>query len=123
MDLMKATLNRHTEAKKIDPGMMQSVEEHQDLEYEEPATGDIKDAQNETPAGNEATKKFELDPGMMQSAEEHQDVRSKDVAVMPVKGLKKWRRGRKLIAGRRGEPKKLIRGNRGTRKKLATACI
>jgi hypothetical protein len=56
MDFMKSTLNRQTEAKKIDPGMIKS-------------------------------------------AEEHQDVRSKDVAVMPVKGLRKRCRGRKSTAG------------------------
>jgi uncharacterized protein YPO0396 len=32
-----------------------------------------------------------IDPGMMQFAEEHQDVPNEDVAVMPVKGLKKRR--------------------------------
>jgi hypothetical protein len=100
----------------------ESVEEHQDLECEEPASGDIKDDQNETTAGNEATEKIELDAGMMQSAEEHQDVRSKDVAVMPVKGLRKRRRGRKSTAGRREEPKEIIRGNGGCRSKLAATC-
>jgi hypothetical protein len=64
----------------------------------------------------------EIDPGMMQSVEEHQDVLTEDVTVMPVKGLKKRRRGRKSTAGRRGEPKKLNRGNCGSRKKLAAAC-
>jgi hypothetical protein len=53
---------------------------------------------------------------------EREDVPSEDVAVMPVKGLKKRRRGRKSTAGRRGEPKKLNRGNCGSRKKLAAAC-
>jgi hypothetical protein len=92
------------------------------LEYEEPVSGDIKDDQNETPAGNEATEKIEQDPGMMQSVEEHHDVPIEEVAVMPVKGLKKRRRGRKSTAGRRGEPKTLNRGNCGSRKKLAAAC-
>jgi hypothetical protein len=69
-----------------------------------------------------ATKKTEQNPEMMQSAEEHQDVPSEDIAVMPVKGLKKWRRGRKSTAGRRGEPKELNRGNCRSRKKLAAAC-
>jgi hypothetical protein len=59
---------------------------------------------------------------MMQSAEEHQDIVSEVAAIMPVKGLKKWRRGRKLIAERHGEPKKLNRGSCGSRKKLAAAC-
>jgi hypothetical protein len=59
---------------------------------------------------------------MMQSVEEHQDVPIEEVAVMPVKGLKKRHRGRKSTAGRRGEPKKLNRGNCGSRKKLAAAC-
>jgi hypothetical protein len=67
-------------------------------------------------------EKIEQDPGMMQSVEEHQDVPNEDVAVMPVKGLKKRRREQKSTAGRRGEPKKLNRGNFGSRKKLAAAC-
>jgi hypothetical protein len=33
-----------------------------------------------------------INPGMMQSVEKHQDVPSEDVAVMPVKGLKKRHR-------------------------------
>jgi hypothetical protein len=63
-----------------------------------------------------------INSGVMQSIEEHHDVPSEDVAVMPVKGLKKRRRGRKSTAGRRGEPKKLNRGSCGSRKKLAAAC-
>jgi hypothetical protein len=63
-----------------------------------------------------------MDPGMMQSAEEHQDVPNEDVAVMPVGEPRKRRRGRKLIAERRGEPKELNRGNHGSRRKLAAAC-
>jgi hypothetical protein len=54
--------------------------------------------------------------------EEHQDVPSEYVVVMPVKGLRKRRRGRKSTAGRRGEPKELNQGNHGFRKKLAAAC-
>jgi hypothetical protein len=75
-----------------------------------------------TTAYNEAIEKIETDPGMMQSAEEHQDILSEDVAVMPVKGLKKRRRVWKSTAGRRGEPKELTRGNCGSRRKLAAAC-
>jgi hypothetical protein len=55
----------------------------------------------------EATEKIEPDPEMMQSAQEHQDILSEDVAVMPVKGLKKRCRVRKSTAGRCGEPKEL----------------
>jgi hypothetical protein len=69
-----------------------------------------------------ATKKIEQNPKMMQSVEEHRDVPGEDVAVMPVKGLKKQRRGRKSTAGRRGEPKELNRGNCTSRRKLAAAC-
>jgi hypothetical protein len=73
-------------------------------------------------AYNEVTEKIETDPGMMQSTEEHQDILSEDVAVLPVKGLKKRLRVRKLTAGRSGEPKELTRGNCGSRRKLAAAC-
>jgi hypothetical protein len=68
------------------------------------------------------TEKIELDTGMMQSIEEHQDVPSEDVAVMPVKGLRKRRGIWKSTAGRRGEPKELNRGNHGSRRKLAATC-
>jgi hypothetical protein len=91
-------------------------------EYEEPASGNIKDDRNEKTSYSEATEKIEKNPGMMQSVGEHQDVPSDDVVVKPVKGLKKRRRGRKSTAGRRGEPKKLNRENCGSRKKLAAAC-
>jgi hypothetical protein len=92
------------------------------LEYEEPASGNIKDDQNETTSCNEATEKTEQNPETMQSIEEHQDVPSEDIGVMPVKELKKQRRGRKSNAGRCREPKELNRGNCGSRKKLAAAC-
>jgi hypothetical protein len=45
------------------------------------------------------TKKTEQDPGMMPSMKEHQDTPTEEVAVMPVKGLRKQHRGRKLTAG------------------------
>jgi hypothetical protein len=92
------------------------------LEYEEAASGNINNDRNETTADNEATEKIEKNRGMMQSIEEHQDVPNEDVAVVPVNGLRKRRRGRKSTAGRRGEPKELTRGNCGSRKKLAGAC-
>jgi hypothetical protein len=67
------------------------------------------------------TEKIEQDTEMMQSAEEHQDVPSEDVTVMPVKGLKKWRRVRKSTAGRRGEPKEGTRGYYGSQRKVTVA--
>jgi hypothetical protein len=100
----------------------EAVLERQRVHDEETAIHSLKDDRNETTAYNEATEKIETDPGMMQSAEEHQDIPIEEVAVMPVEGLKKRRRGRKSTAGRRGEPKKLTRGNCGSRKKLAAAC-
>jgi hypothetical protein len=104
------------------PEENEAVLERQRVHDEEPASGNIKDDKNETTTCNEAKEKIEKNPEMMQSTEEYQDVRSKDVAVMPAKGLKKRRKGRKLIAERRGEPKKLNRGHCGSRKKLAAAC-
>jgi hypothetical protein len=59
---------------------------------------------------------------MMQPAVEHQEFPMWEAVVKSVKGRKKRRRGRKLTAGRRGEPKKLTRGNCGSRRKLAAAC-
>jgi hypothetical protein len=91
------------------------------LEYEEPASGNIKDDQNETTSYNEVTEKIEPDPGMMQSAEEHQDILSEDVVVMPVKGLKKRRRGRKSTAGRHRKPKELTQGYFGSLRRVMVA--
>jgi hypothetical protein len=67
-------------------------------------------------------KNIEQDSGMMQSVEEHQEIPTEDVAVMPVRGLRKRRRNRKLTGRRRGEPKELIRGDCGSHRKLAAAC-
>jgi hypothetical protein len=67
-------------------------------------------------------EKTEPESGMMQSVTEHQEVPKEDAAVMPVKGLRKQRRGRKQAAGRREEPKELNRGICGSREKLAAAC-
>jgi hypothetical protein len=49
MDLMMATWNTHTETKKIeqDPGMMPSVEEHQDTPTEEVAVMPVKGRKNQ----------------------------------------------------------------------------
>jgi hypothetical protein len=52
----------------------------------------------------------------------HEEVPREDAAVMPVRGLRKQRRGRKQAAGRREEPKKLNRGICGSRKRLTAAC-
>jgi hypothetical protein len=59
---------------------------------------------------------------MMQSAEERHEVPNEDAVVIPVRGWKRWHRGRKQAAERRGEPKELNRGDHGSRKKLAAAC-
>jgi hypothetical protein len=94
----------------------EAVVERQRVHDKETAIHSLKDDRKKSSGYNEATEKIELDPGMMKSAEEHQDVRCKDDAVMPVKGLKKRRRGRQSTAGRRGEPKKeVIRGDGGSR--------
>jgi hypothetical protein len=96
--------------------------ERQRIDNEDTAIHSVKDDQNEMNAYDEATEEIEQDTGMMQYVEEHQDVPIEEVAMMPVKGLKKRRRGRKSTAGRRGEHKKLNRGICGSRKKLAAAC-
>jgi hypothetical protein len=107
------TMEANTEKLEPNPEEDEAVLERKRVHNQETAIHSLKDDQNETTAYNEATEKIETDPGMMQSAEEHQDILSEHVAVMPVKGLKKRRRGRKSTAGRRGEPKKLNRGNCG----------
>jgi hypothetical protein len=68
------------------------------------------------------TKKIEQDPEMMQSVEEHQDIPTEDVAVMPVRELRKWRRVWKLAAERRQKPKKRTGGCCRSRKRVKVAC-
>jgi hypothetical protein len=79
----------------------------------------------ETTACHEATnadlEKIEPDPGMMQSVGEHQEVPKEHATMKPVKGRMKQRRGRKLTAGRRGEPKELTQGYCGSRKRVTVA--
>jgi hypothetical protein len=52
----------------------------------------------------------------------HEEVPKEDAAVMPVRGLRKQRRGQKHAAGRREEPEKLNRGICGPRENLAATC-
>jgi hypothetical protein len=52
----------------------------------------------------------------------HEEVPREGAAVMPVRGLRKQRRGRKQAAGRHEEPKKRNRGICGPLEKLAAAC-
>jgi hypothetical protein len=76
------------------------------LECKKPISVDIKACQ-ETTAYHEATeadtKKIEPYPGMMQSIAEHQVAPEEDAIVKPVKEQRKWHRGRKPAAERRGE--------------------
>jgi hypothetical protein len=58
---------------------------------------------------------------MMQSAEEHQDIPSEDVAVMPVKGLRKKRRVLNLAADSRQKWKNGTRRNCGSKRKSDVA--
>jgi hypothetical protein len=70
---------------------------------------------------NAFKEKMEPNPEDNETVVEHQGIPREDVVVRPVKGLKKRRRGRKLIAERRGEPKKGTRGYSGSRKKVTVA--
>jgi hypothetical protein len=67
--------------------------------------------------GKEEPASVEMKPEVAQ-----QEVPREDAAVMPVRGLRKQRRGRRQAAGRREEPEKLNRGICGSREKLAAAC-
>jgi hypothetical protein len=67
-------------------------------------------------------EKTEPDREIMQSVAEHQMAPKEDAIVKPVKGRKKRHRGRKLAAGRHGEPKELTRSDCGSGRKLAAAC-
>jgi hypothetical protein len=64
---------------------------------------------------------IEPDPRMVQSALEHQEIPTEDVAVMPVKGLRKRRRVWKLAVERRQKPKERNRGFCGSWKRV-TVC-
>jgi hypothetical protein len=68
------------------------------------------------------TTKTVPDPKMMQSMEEHQEIPTEDVAVMPVKGLRKQRRVRYLAAESRRKRKDGTRRIHGSRRKLDVAC-
>jgi hypothetical protein len=63
----------------------------------------------------------ELNTEDVESEVEHREVPKEDAIVKSVKGRKKRHSGRKLAAGRRGEPKELTQGNRGSRRKLPAA--
>jgi hypothetical protein len=94
------------------------------LECEKPTSAGMMACQ-ETTACHEATdanlENTEPDPGKMQFVVEHQEVPKDDAIVKPVKARRKRRRGRKLTAGRRGEPKELTRGDCGSERKLAAS--
>jgi hypothetical protein len=72
----------------------------------------------------EASKTTDLkaNPEEMKSESEHRKVPKEDAVGKPVKGPKKRHRGRKLAAGRHGEPKELTRGDCGYGRKLAATC-
>jgi hypothetical protein len=104
-------------------GEKEAVVERQKIPNEEVAVHSLRAWRSEKAGSQEATEanteKIEPDRGMMQSVAEHQVVPKEDAVVKPVEGRKKRRRGRKLPAGRRGEPKELIRSDCGSGKKLA----
>jgi hypothetical protein len=87
---------------------------------------DIKDNRKETMVCQEKTevRLEEEEPTSVEMKPEvaHEEVPREDAAVMPVRRLRKQRRGRKQAAGRREEPKKLNRGICGSRERLASAC-
>jgi hypothetical protein len=68
------------------------------------------------------TEKTVPDSEMMQSVKEHQEVPREEVAVTPVKGLKKRRRVQKLAAERLQELKERTQGFCGSRKRVTVAC-
>jgi hypothetical protein len=59
---------------------------------------------------------------MMKYIAENQLAPKEHATVENGKVLKKWHRGKKPAAERRGEPKEMTRGDCGARKKLAAAC-
>jgi hypothetical protein len=79
------------------------------------ATTDLKGNTEEMECEEPAS--VEMKPEVAQ-----QEVPREDAAVMPVRGLRKQRRGRKQAAGRREEPKEVNQGICGSWEKLAAAC-
>jgi hypothetical protein len=57
------------------------------------------------------TEKIQLDPRIMQSVAELQEVPKEEAAVMPVGGLRKWRRDRNLAVGRHQKHKGRIQAS------------
>jgi hypothetical protein len=84
------------------------------------ATEPIRAELDETTACHVATK-TEPDPGKLQFVEEHQEIPKEDAAVMPVRALRKLRRGRNLAAGRRQKPKGRIRASCESSRRLTVA--
>jgi hypothetical protein len=66
--------------------------------------------------------KVEQDPETMRSVEEHQEIPSEDVAVMPVKGLRKQRRVLNPAAHSSQKKKDGTRRDFGSRRKSEVAC-
>jgi hypothetical protein len=95
-----------------------------DQEKREAATHCMRAWRKETTACQEETEaypeKFEGNPEEIESEAEHEKV-PKDAAVGTGRALNKRLRGRRLAAGRRGQPKERNRGNCGSPKKLAAA--
>jgi hypothetical protein len=89
-------------------------------ECEEPTSADIKVCHGATEARVEGEEEPASEEMKLEVA--HEEVPREDTAVMPVRGLRKQRRGRKQAAGRREEPKKLNRGICKSQEKLAAAC-
>jgi hypothetical protein len=58
----------------------------------------------------------------MESEVESREVPTEEAIVKSSRTMKKRHRGRRIAAGRRGEPKELTRGNCGSRGMLAAAC-
>jgi hypothetical protein len=92
------------------------------LECEKPTSAVMMSFQEMT-ACHEATetdtKKAEPNPGMIQSVEGHQKVPKKETAVMPVGGLKKWRRDKNLAMEHLQTPEERTRGYCGSWRRVA----
>jgi hypothetical protein len=117
---MKARMDANTKATLATKEAMKTMQEN--------IQENLKKTMEETMTMNQAKTDVKLkeltEPReeMMQSAEEHQEVPRENAVVIPVRGRKRRRRGRKKAAGRRGEPKELNRGDCGSWKELAAAC-
>jgi hypothetical protein len=117
-DKIKEDMNANRKAKRED---LKDMTEGMLRDKQNPWLTEKQDGRKETTACQEATERTELDPGMMQSIGEHQEVPKEEAIVMPVRGLRKWRRDWNPAAGCHKKPRGRIHASLVSWKRLTVA--